>query len=110
MNVGLDESGEEIVASRVEDEVVRGRRLLTDGRDSSIANGHRSIHHLHPIVHCQDGGVAEQGGAHVLYPAEAGLYLRRAPSQRIATAATAGSAILPCLTAISSATMLTAIS
>jgi hypothetical protein len=36
--------------------------------------------------------------------------LASAPSQRIVTAATFGSLILPCFTAINSATMLTAIS
>src|SRR6185503_20560013 len=37
-------------------------------------------------------------------------YFRRAPSHRMLTAATLGSVILPCLAAINSATMLTAIS
>ena len=64
MDVGLNETWKEAVARRVDDDVVRSRMLGANRCDMSILNGHRSVHHLHPVVHRQDSGIPDEHAGH----------------------------------------------
>ena len=44
----------------IDGRVVKGGGLRADRRDPPVADGHRSVDHLHPVVHRQDGGVADE--------------------------------------------------
>ncbi len=39
---------------------MRSAGFGADRRDPSITHGHGSVHHVHPVVHRQDGGVADE--------------------------------------------------
>jgi hypothetical protein len=59
MDVRLDESGKEEAARRVDDRAVDVRGLVADGVNLAVTHDHRARHHVHPIVHRQDRGVAD---------------------------------------------------
>src|SRR5207249_7307470 len=69
------------------------------GRNAAVHNRHVALERVEPIVHRQDEAAANQEGGHQLLG-----------NHFIDSSAASRLAILPCLTAINSARMLTAIS
>jgi hypothetical protein len=59
MNVGLDESGQEVAALRVDHAVVAPRGQVAHHRDPPVANQQRTIDDLETIVHRDDRRVPD---------------------------------------------------
>ena len=62
MHVRLDESWQQPIAIRIHDPIVWTVGGGTERGNPSVSNRHVTDHRVEPIVHRQDGGVADQKG------------------------------------------------